>query len=106
MFEAAQGNQRRLGDYVVRLEGVDTVMYTGLQVAKDPGVPVVWAGCTLITLGCLAAFFASHRRVWARVRADAKGTHVFIGGNASRNRISFEKQFADLCQHAQEIFEK
>jgi len=106
VFEAAQGNQRRLGDYVVRLEGVDTVMYTGLQVAKDPGVPVVWAGCILITLGCLVAFFTSHRRVWARVQPDDKGTHVFIGGNASRNRISFEKHFADLCQIAQESFEK
>ncbi len=106
IFEAAQGNLRRLGDYTVRVEGVDTVMYTGLQVAKDPGVPLIWAGCVLITLGCLVAFFVSHRRVWARVQEDPKGTHVFLGGNASRNRISFERQFGDLCQLAQETFEK
>ena len=81
-------------------------MYTGLQVAKDPGVPVVWAGCILMTLGCLVAFFLSHRRVWARVSADDKGVEVFLGGNASRNRISFENWFGDLCESAQETFEK
>lgn len=106
VFLAPQGNQRAVGDYLVRVEDVDLSMYTGLQVAKDPGVPVVWAGCILITLGCLVAFFASHRRVWVRVQGHEKGAHVFFGGNASRNRISFERQFAELCQQAQETFEK
>lgn len=82
-------------------------MYTGLQVAKDPGVPIIWAGCILITLGLMIAFFLSHRRVWARVRpADRGGVEVFLGGNASRNRIAFERWFADLCTEAQEVFEK
>ncbi|MDF1555992.1 MAG: cytochrome c biogenesis protein ResB [Deferrisomatales bacterium] len=106
VFENPQSNQRPLGAYTVRLNKVDSAMYTGLQVAKDPGVPVVWAGCILITLGCLVAFFLSHRRVWARVSADDKGIEVFFGGNASRNRISFERWFADLCESAQETFEK
>ena len=106
VFLSPQGNQRVLGNYVVRVEDVDLAMYTGLQVAKDPGVPVVWAGCILITIGCLVAFFTSHRRIWVRVQGHDKGAHVFFGGNASRNRISFERHFADLCQHAQETFEK
>jgi cytochrome c biogenesis protein len=106
VFENPQANQRPLGGYTVRLNKVDSSMYTGLQVARDPGVPVVWAGCILITLGCLVAFFLSHRRVWARVSADDKGVEVFLGGNASRNRISFEHWFADLCESAQETFEK
>ncbi len=106
VFLSPQGNQRVLGNYVVRVEDVDLAMYTGLQVAKDPGVPVVWAGCILITIGCLVAFFTSHRRIWVRVQKHDKGAQVFFGGNASRNRISFERHFADLCQHAQETFEK
>ncbi|MHB8764145.1 MAG: cytochrome c biogenesis protein ResB [Deferrisomatales bacterium] len=106
VFQAPQGNNRAVGNYVVRLEGVDSVMYTGLQVARDPGVPVVWAGCLLITAGCLVAFFFSHRRVWARVQPSGGGVEVFLGGNASRNRISFEKWFAGLCESAQESFEK
>ncbi|RMG89145.1 MAG: cytochrome c biogenesis protein ResB [Candidatus Dadabacteria bacterium] len=107
VFQAPQGNHRRLGPYVVRVDGVETLMYTGLQVAYDPGVPLIWAGCIFITLGCLIAFFVSHRRVWARVRpAEKGGVEVFLGGNASRNRIAFEQWFQDLCAEAQELFEK
>ncbi len=106
VFESSQGNQRKLGEYVVRVEAVDTAMYTGLQVAKDPGIPLIWAGCAFITLGCLVAFFVSHRRVWGRVVEDGKGLEVFLGGNASRNRISFEHWFGALCEEAQESFEK
>jgi cytochrome c biogenesis protein len=96
---------RRLGEYTIRVEKVDTVWYTGLQVAYDPGVPLIWAGSFLITIGCVAAFFASHRRIWARVQEDGKAAHVFLGGNASRNRGSFERQFSDLCQEVQQTFE-
>ncbi|MDW7710135.1 MAG: cytochrome c biogenesis protein ResB [Deferrisomatales bacterium] len=103
VFQAAQGNMRRLGDYTVRLEEVDVVWYTGLQVAYDPGVPLIWAGSFLITLGCVVAFLASHRRVWARVQEDAKGTHVFLGGNASRNRMSFERRFGELTGRVSEV---
>ena len=106
VFENSQANQRPLGTYTVRLNRVDSAMYTGLQVARDPGVPVVWAGCILITLGCLVAFFLSHRRVWARVSPGEKGVEVFLCGNASRNRVSFERWFADLCESAQVTFEK
>jgi len=106
VWENPQANQRPLGSYTVRVNRVDSAMYTGLQVAKDPGVPVVWAGCILITLGCLVAFFLSHRRVWARVSAEDKGVVVMLAGNASRNRVSFERWFGDLCESAQETFEK
>ncbi len=107
VFQVPEGNHRKLGPYVVRLDHVDTVMYTGLQVAKDPGVPLIWAGCVFITVGCLVAFFVSHRRVWARVRPDGRGgVEVFLGGNASRNRVAFERWFQDLCTEAQEAFEK
>lgn len=95
-----------VGSYLVRADGVDTVMYTGLQVAKDPGVPVIWAGCILITIGTIVAFFFSHRRVWARVAAEGGGVRVTLAGNASRNRISFERWFEDLAESAKETFEK
>ncbi|MBU1986944.1 MAG: cytochrome c biogenesis protein ResB, partial [Proteobacteria bacterium] len=34
---------------------------TGLQVAKDPGVWTVYAGCALMILGLVVAFFMSHQ---------------------------------------------
>lgn len=94
-----------VGGYQVRLDGMDWRFYTGLSVAKDPGVPVVWAGCFLISLGLMASFFASHRRVWARVEPKGSGAEVTLLGNASRNRIAFEKWFEEFQHRVQESFE-
>lgn len=95
-----------VGAYQVRLDEVNELYYTGLQVAKDPGVPVVWAGCILITFGLLISFFLSHRRVWAKISTKGSATEVLLAGNASRNRIAFEHWFETLAQEARETFEK
>jgi len=81
------------GGLVFQYKGAQKKMYTGLQVAKDPGVWVVWLGCTLMVLGIYGAFLMSHRRVWIRVQSGA----VTIGGNASKNQAAFEQYFEDLA---------
>jgi len=73
------------GGAVIQYKGAELRMYTGLQVAKDPGVWIVWLGCFLMVIGVYAAFFMSHRRIWIRVK---NGT-VTVGGNASKNQASF-----------------
>lgn len=74
------------GGKLLQYVGGEEFMYTGLQVAKDPGVWTVWFGCTLMMAGIYVAFFMSHRRVWVRVE---NGT-VTIGGNASKNQGGFQ----------------
>jgi len=69
-------------------------MYTGLQVAKDPGVWVVWLGCFLMVVGVYAAFFMSHRRIWVRIENES----VTIGGNASKNQGAFQSFFDRLVE--------
>lgn len=75
--------------------GLTSKMYTGLQVAKDPGVNVVWLGCLLLTAGMMTSFFVSHRRIWIRLSDGPYGkVEVTAGGSANRNRPAFEKTFA------------
>ena len=74
-------------------EGTNARMYTGLQVAKDPGVWVVWLGCALMCGGLYIAFFMSHKRIWVIV---SKG-HARMYGNASKNHAAFSMQFDDLA---------
>ncbi len=71
---------------VIHYKGAQERMYTGLQVAKDPGVEIVWLGCLLMVLGIYAAFFMSHRRIWVRIQNGI----VTIGGNASKNQAGFQ----------------
>ncbi len=74
---------------------------TGLQVAKDPGVWYVYTGCTLMILGLYVAFFMSHRRVWAFVSEDAKGSKIVLGGLSNKNKIGFERDFEKLVSKLQ-----
>ncbi len=79
---------------VLHYKGEKQAVYTGLQVAKDPGVWVVWAGCALMVAGIYIAFFLSHRRIWVRIQ---KG-RVTIGGNAHKNPASFNLFFDQLSE--------
>jgi len=82
------------GSPVIHYKGGRKKMYTGLQVAKDPGVWIVWLGCFLMVIGVYAAFFMSHRRIWIRIQ---KGT-VTMGGNASKNPAAFQHSFEELSE--------
>ena len=90
-FDAQRG-----GDYIVTLLGFDQRYYTGLQVAKDPGVWVVWAGCFLMVAGSMVAFFLSHRRIWVVLSESGGRTVVRIGGSAHRNQPAFALYFDAL----------
>ncbi len=96
---------RRRGDaYVLSLQGVEQVTWTGLQVAHDPGVNIVWVGCTLMVIGIMIAFFMSHQRVWIRLSPAAEGKiDVAVGGAATRNRLAFEKNFEKIQGELKEL---
>ena len=85
-------NEQHGGDLVFNYDGADEKFYTGLQVAKDPGVWVVWSGCTLMVVGICMAFFMSHKRVWIRIGHG----RVVVGGTASKNPAGFEMAFENL----------
>ena len=89
---------KRGGIYSFTLLGYDQPFFTGLQVAKDPGVNIVWAGCFLIVFGSLTAFFFSHKRIWVCLEDDGKKTKVMMAGNAHRNQPGFSLAFDDLQQ--------
>jgi cytochrome c biogenesis protein len=77
--------------------GLNQAFYTGLQVAKDPGVNIVWVGCTLMVVGILIAFFMSHQRLWVRLSPSVDGrVEVVLAGSASKNRLAFEKKFEKI----------
>ena len=90
-------DRQRMDALVFSYGGLTSKMYTGLQVAKDPGVNIVWLGCALMVVGLIMAFFLSHQRVWVRLAQGTDGrVEVVLAGSASRNRLAFEKRFEKL----------
>lgn len=92
-------NAQRGDALIFGYEGTNGKQYTGLQVAKDPGVWVVWLGCTLMVIGIFIAFFMSHKRIWVVV---SKG-HARMYGNASKNQAAFQMQFEDISEKFQHL---
>ena len=93
---------KRDGNFSFALLGYDQPQYTGLQVAKDPGVNVVWAGSFLMIFGSLTAFFFSHKRIWVCLEDNGKKTKITMAGNAHRNQPGFALAFEDLQQKIEE----
>lgn len=75
---------------------------TGLQVAKDPGVWLVYLGCALLLAGLYLAFFITHRRIWLLVDTSTPETVVVFSGSANKNKMGFAKVFNRLTAALQE----
>jgi cytochrome c biogenesis protein len=88
--------QRRDSRYL-SFAGINEIFYTGLQVAQDPGVNIVWVGCTLMVVGIMIAFFLSHKRLWIRLSRGGDGrVDVVLAGSTNKNRLVFEKKFEKI----------
>ncbi len=97
-------DEKRGGRLVLTLKDVLIREFTVLQVARDPGVWVVWIGCILLILGTIMAFFVPHRRLWVHISIkDGKPREVLLGGNAHRNKVGFEREFAGIIQRLEQI---
>ncbi len=90
-------NSRHGGSLIFGYDGARA--YTGLQVTRDPGVPLVWLGCALMLAGLYGAFFLSHKRIWIVV----SGGKAAMYGNADRNRAAFDAQFDCLAAKLKEL---
>jgi cytochrome c biogenesis protein len=41
-------------------------LYSGLQVARDPGSPLVWSACAILVIGLYMMIYMHEKRVWIR----------------------------------------
>jgi cytochrome c biogenesis protein len=70
---------------------------TGLQVAKDPGVWVVYFGFGCMIVGLYMAFFMSHRRLWLILEPSQDQTKIYLKGTANKNTNGFAAHFDELA---------
>lgn len=79
--------------HLIEPQDIWGTQYTGLQVRRDPGVLLVYAGCIVMVLGLFGAFFMSHRRVWVRVRPEKGGAvRVTVAASVNKNREGFQRK--------------
>lgn len=81
-----------------RLAEIDPVLFSGVQVAYDPGYPVVLTGGIAWLVGMMLLFYLHRRRLWVVAGpADASGlVRVRVGAWSSRGDRDFKRDFEKL----------
>ncbi|MCW5830805.1 MAG: cytochrome c biogenesis protein ResB [Deltaproteobacteria bacterium] len=84
----------RNGRHVFEVERFVPRYVTGLQLTSDPGIEAVWAGCAMMVIGLLIAFYIPHRQVW--VRLDGQGVALAAFSNKHEDAVS--RRFTALVE--------
>lgn len=84
--------------YQFELVGYKPKKFTGLQIAKNPGINIVWIGSTMIVVGITLSSFIYHRRLWVKIIPEQAGVSVHVGGATHKSQIDFQKEFRKLTE--------
>ena len=96
MARSPEFNPSAFNPYTFFLDGVGTKYFTGLQVNKDPGVPMVWLGCFVMVFGFFITFFTSHRKTWVRVSGEGDRIRISVAGTANKDPAGLKRHLEKL----------
>ena len=97
-FQAGAQIPIRPGPVSFEILELESVPYSGLQVKHDPGVWLIWLGCTLMVVGFVIAFYFAHRKVWVRLAPAGKGRcRIEIAGSTNKNRLGLTRLLERLA---------
>jgi cytochrome c biogenesis protein len=85
-------------DLSFELKDLKAAQYSGIQMAKDPGVNFIWVGCTLLMVGLFVAFFWPPREIKIILEESQNKTDVAAGGLATKNREDFQSEFDKIME--------
>lgn len=82
--------------YVFFLVDFEPQFFSGLQVSRQPGTPVIWLGSILVVAGMLLAFYTVHRKVWARLEGNTLTVAFWSHKFKEEFKRSFLRSLEDL----------
>jgi cytochrome c biogenesis protein len=96
-------DRMRRGEVVVAVDQFKERHYTGLQVNRDPGVDLVYAGFILMILGCYVTFFRSHQQLCIEAVGKGSGTQVTVCGTANKNKAAVQRRIQKLARALKDL---
>lgn len=85
--------------YRVNLVGMTAPEFTGLQITKDPGRPIVYFGFLFMMVGLLVHMYFKHRQIWVHITED----EIIIAGMVRNNLRSFAQEFHRLVEEIERL---
>ena len=70
--------------------------FTGLSVANDPGMPLIWLGCFLLIAGFVVRLYVPYRRIWGRLAARPGGGTSLSVAAVGRRDTGFDTEFTTI----------
>lgn len=74
------------------LTGMEEKYFTGLQVTRDPGIPLVAVAAFLMMAGLMLVLLSRPYRIWIRVDADGDFTRISIVCRSHKNAAGSPKE--------------
>jgi cytochrome c biogenesis protein len=82
--------------YKFELKDVKAAQYSGIQMAKDPGVNFIWAGCAFVMFGLFLAFYWPPRDIRALLKEAGGKTEIISAGRAAKSKVTLESEFRKI----------
>lgn len=76
----------------IRFLGFTPLYATGLQIGYDPGVRIVWLGCSMLVFGFILTLFTNLQKLSIELSSSKTGTDVTISGRSRKLRKEFRQK--------------
>ncbi|MCL4490856.1 MAG: cytochrome c biogenesis protein ResB [Nitrospirae bacterium] len=80
--------------------------WTGLYFTANYGMPLVYSGFALSTLGAIMIFAAPYKEVHVKIAEDEGGIRVSMGGRAKTYQAIFSEEFKEMAETIGKVLEK
>jgi cytochrome c biogenesis protein len=85
-------------DLSFEFKDLKAAQFSGIQMARDPGVNFIWVGCGFLMIGLFVAFFWPPREIRMLLEESQNKTDVTAGGIAAKNREDFQSEFDRIME--------
>lgn len=79
-------DRMRQGEFAMSIQNVDYRYYTGLQISRDPGIPVVYTSFAIMIIGIFITFYLAHRQICIEAVSSGNNEAEIIVSGISPSR--------------------
>lgn len=78
---------------ILSLDGFDQVQASVFQVARSPGMYIVYTGSLFLVIGIFIMIYIRDRRIWVWVRPNDTGSLLTAAMTSQRRNLDFQQEF-------------